>query len=41
MRISVNKIREIYKKHMVRRKVLQEQKMVTRPHLQRIDAEAR
>ena len=41
MRISVNKIREIYKKHMVRRKVLQEQKMVTRPHLQRIDEEAR
>ena len=41
MRISVNKIREIYKKHMVRRKVLQEQKLVTRPHLERIDAEAR
>ena len=41
MRLSVSKIREIYKEHMVRRKFLREQKLVTRPHLRKINAAAR
>ena len=41
MRISVGKIREIYRQRLVRRKMLREEKMVTRDHLSRIDADAR
>ena len=41
MRISVGKIREIYRERLVRRKLLQETKLVTQAHLSRIDAAAR
>jgi hypothetical protein len=41
MRLSVNKLREIYRERGVKRKMLRETKLVTKEHLKRIDADAR
>ena len=41
MRLATNKLREIYREHMVKRKLLRETKLVTKPHLARINVAAR
>ena len=41
MRLSVGKLREIYRESKVRRKFLKETKLVTRPHLRKINAAAK